>query len=113
VSACQLGCAALLGAAAILRREQLLATGGRKNGRLLGDQAKLAGKTERQLAPSGGRPRGMVGKLCVRGHMRILTSNGAVAARGSLPWTLNVHRTLLDTCNAQAMPLAMSPLTPS
>jgi len=72
VAACQLGRAALFGAAAFLRRKQLLATGGRKRGRLLGDQAKLAAKTKRQLAPPGNRPRGVVGKLCMRGHMRIL-----------------------------------------
>jgi hypothetical protein len=67
-----LGRTALLGASAVLRREQLLPTGGRERGCLIGDQAQLAADTQRQLAPPVGGPQGWMGKLCMRAHMRIL-----------------------------------------
>lgn len=109
----QLHRAALFGAAPVLRCEQLLAAGRRQDGRLLGNQAELATKPDRELAPLGRRPRGRVVELCMSRHMRILAvltvDNGTVAASGLLPRTLNVHRTMLAARNPQATAVAMSP----
>jgi hypothetical protein len=63
---------ALFGAAAILRREQLLAACRRERGRPFGDQAQLAPETDRHLAPPGRGPQGVLGDLYVGRHMRIL-----------------------------------------
>lgn len=63
---------ALFGAAAVLLGEQLLAAGGRQHGRLVRDQAKVAAQPHGLLAPLARGPQGVVGELCMGGHMRIL-----------------------------------------
>lgn len=64
--------AALFRPAAVLRRDQLLAAGRRQDRGFLGDEAELAPEPDRQLAPPGGGPRGVMGKRCVGRHMRFL-----------------------------------------